>query len=128
MYYVYEYMGRKWPYPEKIVDMTLELQHANGLWDKDVTYCIDLDGVYSLLRSSRNAGGYRADDVKAASVRYLERAESILNDREFFFSHYTNTHILPGALAAIAECRKFYPELVKTSHPWKQTLDKSCFI
>lgn len=128
MYYFYEYMGRKWSYPEKIVDMTLMLQHANGLWDKDVTYCIDLDGVYSLLRSSRNAGGYRADDVKAACRRYLEIAERILNDREFFFSRYTNTHILPGALSAIAECQKFYPELVKTTRPWEQTLDKACFI
>jgi hypothetical protein len=128
MYYVYEYMNRKWPYPEKIVDMTLRLQHENGLWDRDVTYCIDLDGVYSLLRSSRNAGGYRTDDVKDACIRYLERAEKILNDREFFYSRYTNTHILPGALCAVAECAKFYPELVRTSRPWFETLDKACFI
>jgi hypothetical protein len=128
MYYVYEYMNREWPYPERIVDATLGLQHANGLWDKDVTYCIDLDGVYSLLRSSRNAGGYRADDVKDASVRYLERAEKILNDREFLISRYTNTHVLPGALCAVAECAKFYPELVKTVRPWIETLDKACFI
>jgi hypothetical protein len=128
MYYVYEYMGRKWPYPERVVDQTLNLQHENGFWDKDVTYCIDLDGIYSLLRSSRNAGGYRADDVKNACVRYLEAARQILNDRRFFFSRYTNTHLLPGALGAIAECHKFYPELVKTTRPWAQTLDKACFI
>ena len=128
MYFVYEYMARKWLYPEKIIDETLKLQHANGLWDRDVTYCIDLDGVYSLLRSSRNAGGYKADDVKAACLRYLETAERILNDRRFFFSRYTNTHLLPGALGAIAECQKFYPELVKTTRPWIQTLDKACFI
>jgi hypothetical protein len=128
MYFVYEYMNRKWPYPEKVIDATLKLQHANGLWDKDVTYCIDLDGVYSLLRSSRNAGEYRAVDVRGACTRYLEAAEQILNDRRFFFSRYTNSHILPGALAAIAECQKFYPGLVKTTRPWIQTLDKACFI
>ncbi len=72
MYYVYEYFGRKWRYPERIVDHTLRLQHANGLWDSDVTYCIDLDGVYCLTRSSRNAGWYRKDDVYRACLRYLE--------------------------------------------------------
>ena len=128
MYFVYEYMARKWLYPEKVIDETLKLQHANGLWDKDVTYCIDLDGVYSLLRSSRNACGYRADDVKNSCLRYLDAAEWILNDRRFFFSRYSNTHLLPGALAAIAECQKFYPGLVKTTRPWVQTLDKACFI
>lgn len=128
MYFVYEFLGRPWRYPERIVDAALKLQHANGLWDKDVTYCIDLDGIYSILRSSRNAGGYRADEVERACARYLETAARILNDREFFMTRYTNTHLLPGALAAIAECQRCYPELVKTSRPWVQTLDRACFI
>ncbi|MFW5861111.1 MAG: hypothetical protein ACOCWZ_02590 [Spirochaetota bacterium] len=128
MYYVYEYFNRQWKYPEKIVDHTLRLQHENGLWDKDVTYCIDLDGIYCLTRSSRNAGGYREKNVLEAVVRYLAGAERILNNEDFFFKKYTNSHILTGALAAIAECQKFYPHLVKTTRPWKQSLDKACFI
>ncbi|MCU0845102.1 MAG: hypothetical protein MUC76_09275 [Spirochaetes bacterium] len=128
MYYVYEYFARKWRYPEKIVDHTLRLQHSNGLWDSDVTYCIDLDGVYCLTRSSRNAGSYRKDDVYRACVRYLETAEKILNDREFFLKRYRNSHILTGALAAVAECGLFFPERVKTARPWRQSLDTACFI
>ncbi len=128
MYYIYEYRNRKWRYPEKIVDHTLRLQHANGLWDGDLTYCIDLDGIYCLTRSSRNAGGYRSDDVRNACSRYLATAEKILNDRDFFFRRYRNSHILTGALAAIAECRLWYPELVITSKPWRQSLDKACYI
>ena len=128
MYYVYEYMKREWKYPEKIVDHTLRLQHDNGLWDKDVTYCIDLDGIYSLTRSSRIAGGYRAADIEESVHRYLSTAEKILNDPEFFFARYTNSHILTGALSAIAECQLFYPDIVRTSKPWRQSLDEACFI
>ena len=128
MYYVYEFCSREWRYPERIIDHTLRLQQPNGLWDGEVSYCIDLDGIYCLTRSCRIADGYRKDDVRAAVVRYLAAAEKILTDREFFFRHYSNSHILPGALSAIAECQKLYPELVKTPRPWIQTLDRACFI
>ncbi|MBN1534332.1 MAG: hypothetical protein JXA20_16790 [Spirochaetes bacterium] len=128
MYYVYEYFKRPWMYPERIVDHSLRLQHENGLWDKDVTYCIDLDGVYNLTRSSRNAGGYRSDDVQAAVHRYLAGAERVLNDEDFFFKRYANSHILTGALGAVAECQKFYPGIVRTSKPWRQSLDRACYI
>ncbi len=128
MYYVYEWFNRKWPYPEKVVDQCIRLQHENGFWDKDVTYCIDLDGLYSMIRSSRNANWYRKDDVKQAVCRYLENASRTLNDEEFVFKNYTNSHILTGALAAIAECQKWFPELVKTAQPWKQSLDFACYI
>jgi len=128
MYYVYEWFNRKWPYPEKIVDQCLRLQHENGLWHRNVTYCIDLDGLYSMIRSSRNAKWYRKDDVEQAVHHYLEIACKTLNDGKFFFEHYQNSHILTGALAAIAECQKWFPQLVKTTQPWKQSLDFACFI
>ncbi len=128
MFYVYEWFNRKWPYPEKVVDYCIQLQHQNGLWDKDVTYCIDLDGLYSMIRSSRNANWYRKDDVKQAVIKYLKTAEKTLNDENFLFTHYSNSHRLTGALAAIAECQKWFPELVKTAQPWKQTLDYACYI
>ncbi len=128
MYFIYEAMGRPWPLPEKIVDATLSLQNENGFWDKDVSYCIDLDGIYCLTRSSRNAGRYRAKDVEAACRRYLKRAEATLNDRAFLFGRYDNSHRLPGALAAVAECALFYPDMVKSMTPWRQSLDAACFI
>ncbi|MBD3351728.1 MAG: hypothetical protein GF364_09610 [Candidatus Lokiarchaeota archaeon] len=128
MYYVYEFFNRKWPYPEKIVDECIRLQKDNGLWDKDVTYCIDLDGLYSMIRSSRNANWYRKSDVRESVEKYLETAERIFNDKEFFFQSYQNSHKLTGALNAIAECQKWFPDLVRTTKPWQQSLDKACFI
>ncbi|NIM89944.1 MAG: hypothetical protein GTO17_03245 [Candidatus Aminicenantes bacterium] len=128
MYYVYEFVKRMWPYPEKIVDHTLRLQHENGLWEKDITFCVDLDGLYCLTRSSRNANGYRKKDVELAVRKYLVTAEKIFNNEEFFYKSYQNSHRLTGALNAIAECQKFYPNLVKTTNKWRQSLDKACFI
>ena len=128
MYYVYEALQKKWAYPQKIIDHTLRLQHENGLWDKEVTYCLDLDGIYSLTRSCRNSEGYRQEDIDQAVDQYLVTASDIFNDEEFFFKHYKNSHILPGALSAIAECQKFYPQLIQTSQEWEQSLDKACFI
>ena len=128
MYYVYEWFNRQWPYPEKIVDQCIRLQHENGFWDKDVTYCIDLDGLYSMIRSSRNANWYRKDDVKQVVCKYLETASKTLNDEKFVFKKYTNSHIMTGALAAIAEFQKWFPELVKTAQPWKMPLDFACYI
>nr|MDO8114885.1 hypothetical protein [Candidatus Sigynarchaeota archaeon] len=129
MYYVYECMGRKWKYPEKVVDCTLRLQLDTGLWGQTPEfYCRDLDGLYALTRSSRNAGGYRADDVKAAVVKFLATAERTLNDRDFVLAHYPDTHHLAGALCAIAECQKFYPDIVKTARPWLMSIDKACYI
>lgn len=128
MHFVYEAAGREWPLPERVVDAALALQQDNGLWDGDVSYCIDLDGLYCLLRSSRNAGGYRGAEAEAAVHRYLTGVERTLNDREFLFSRYDNSHRLTGALSAIAECQLWFPDLVQTEVPWHQTLDSACFI
>jgi Beta-galactosidase/beta-glucuronidase len=128
MYYVYERFGRPWLYPERIVDESLRLQHANGLWDKDAPYCIDLDGLYNSIRSSEKAGGYRRGEVREAARRFLAAAEGALNDRDFLFRSYPNTHRLTGALSAIAECARAFPELVRTPRPWRQSLDSAPYI
>lgn len=139
MYLVYERFGRPWPSPDKVVDLTLALQGQNGFWDGEVSYCIDLDGIYCLTRSSRNAGlaasraasseeGYRAAEVRAACERFLERAEATLCDRDFLGASYRNSHRLPGALVAVAECARTWPGIVRTERPWVQTLDLAPWI
>jgi hypothetical protein len=128
MHYVYEARGRRWPHPERVVDAVLSLQNRRGFWDGDSPYCIDLDGVYSAIRSSRNALWYRKDDVAAACERFLAGAATLLNERDSLFALYPNSHKLPGALSAVAEVAKAFPELVTTSRPWIQTLDRACYI
>lgn len=128
MHYLYEARGRPIPHPRGVVDSCLSLQNSAGLWDKDVPYCIDLDGVYSMLRCSAAAGWYRKDDAVAACHRFLSTTAAVLNDPVRLFADYPNSHRLPGALSAVAEVARSFPDLVITERPWKQTLDRACYI
>lgn len=127
-YWVYEFIGHPLPYPEKIIDATLRLQNDLGLWDGDVSYCIDLDAIFCLTRSCRQAGGYREEDIKKALEKYVSYTIPTLNDKKFLFSQYVSAHKLTGCLEALAEVQKFYPDLVKTASPWVETLDKTPWI
>ena len=128
MFYVYAFFRRPWQHAREVVDHALRLQHANGLWDRDIPYCIDLDGLYCAARSSRLAGGYRADDVRAAAEAFLSTTARVLNDPRALVRCYPNTHRLTGALSAVAECQRAWPELVRTARPWTQSLDIAPFI
>jgi hypothetical protein len=128
MFFLYEHYGRPWRYPERVIDHALRLQHENGFWDGEYTYCIDLDAIYSMTRSSKLAPGYRSDEIRGSVERYLTAAADLLNDRDRFLELYTNSHQLPGALAAVAECALLYPELVRSPSSWVQTLDYALYI
>jgi len=127
-YWVYEFMGHPFPHPEKIIDATLSLQNDLGLWDGEVSYCIDLDAMFCLLRSCKQAGGYRKEDIQKAVKKYLRHVIPTLNDKRFLFEQYTSAHKLTGCLEAIAEIQKHYPRLVETRVPWQETLDITPWI
>lgn len=124
MHFLYEHARRAWRYPEAAIDHCLRLQQPNGFWDGETSYCIDLDALYVMTRSSRIAGGYRATEIRASAERYLESAAALFNEPDRVAAAYPVSHPLPGALAAIAECARTWPGLVKTSTPWVQTLDR----
>ncbi|NVM27503.1 MAG: hypothetical protein HWN65_01565 [Candidatus Helarchaeota archaeon] len=127
-YYIYEYFKHPLPYPKQIVDWTLRLQHNNGLWDKNVPYCIDLDGVYSLARASKAANNYRKRDVERALEKTLHTIVTCLNDKEFLFKNYRNSHRLVGALAAVAEIQDYMPDRLDTPKKWRNQLDYAPYI
>jgi len=127
-YWIYEFMDRPIPYPEKVIDSTLQLQNRFGLWDNEVSYCIDLDAVFSLLRCQTQLNGYRKADIMQAIIKYLDYTIPSLNDNEYLNSHYSNTHKLTGCLGAIAEIYKFLPELFDPSIKFIQSLDITPWI
>ncbi len=127
-YWIYEYLNYPLPFPKKIIDSTLYLQNDLGLWDGKVSYCIDLDAIFCLLRCQKLVHNYRDKDIKAAIIKYLDYTIPSLNNKEFLFSHYTTSHKLTGCLGAIAEIYKYYPELVDFPKPWIQTLDNTPWI
>jgi len=81
-----------------------------------------------LLRCYKQTNGYRENDIKEAIIRYLDYTIPTLNDRDFLFKRYNNTHKLTGCLEAIAEIYKFMPQLFDLTKPWIETLDIAPWI
>ena len=127
-YWIYEFLDHPIPYPEKVIDSTLKLQNKLGLWDGDVSYCIDLDAIFALTRCQRATEGYRCQDIKNAILKYLEYTIPSLNDKDFLFCRYDTSHKLTGCLGAIAEISKFYPQLFDFPKPFLETLDITPWI
>jgi hypothetical protein len=49
-YWIYEFLDHPIPYPEKVIDSTLNLHYYLGLWNEKISYCIDLDAIFCLTR------------------------------------------------------------------------------
>jgi len=143
LYYIYQFDKKQWPRPEKVVNATLQLQHDNGLFDPgwlDISYCIDLDGIYEIIRSlalmnttsttsQDSDSGINWEVAEHVCKKYLNGVHLILNSTfhtEVIYRAYT--HLLPGALAAIAECQLWFPQLVITQTKWTQVLDLAPYI
>lgn len=148
LYHIYHCFNKPWPHPQKVVDTTLSIQNkSTGMWlpfgpDK-LSNCIDLDGVYALTRSSQLAGDsavqpYRWGDVEAACALYVKTAHAQLSDPYNVLQGgwSENSHLIHGALFAVAECAAWFPGMVKTVRPWRRAglgaaaadvNNKSCF-
>jgi hypothetical protein len=136
LYHVHECFGKAWPHPTSVVDATLASQDpASGMWRTGEQYpvslwsgipsnCIDLDGVHSMARSSRLAGGYRWADVEQACKLYLASAHAQLTNETMVLGRSAawaqESHLLHGALSAVAECATWFPHLVRTVRPWRR--------
>jgi hypothetical protein len=55
-----------------------------------------------------------------------------LNDESALLGKHSlvgkNTHQLPALIGAVAECRKHFPQMIKTTRPWKACLDQVPYI
>ena len=94
----------------------------------NVSYCIDLDAIFSLLRCENQLNGYRIKEITQAIIKYLDYTIPTLNDKDFLFNHYTSAHKLTGCLGAIAEIYKFRPLLFDSSIKFNQSLDITPWI
>lgn len=124
MYWVYHHQGRPLLCPGRIVDATLALQRPGGLFGAPPAFCRELDGVWTLIHASDQAGGYRASEVRAACRRCLEAVVAVLNDPELLRRRYLSSHRLVGALQSVAAVQGRYPELLDTPVPLRCVVDR----
>jgi len=129
--WIYEAMGRPFPYPEAIIDSTLSLQRPSGLY-KDHPFCIDLDANFCLVRSFLQLSSTRQEIYRERVYRAAERNfEAIVKalTTQPLEEIYDDSHGLPGALAALVECTKLpsfkYGEALSE---WQHPLDKAWWL
>lgn len=127
-HWIYEFMNHPFPYPERAIDATLQLQNEKGTWHKDFSYCIDLDAIFFLTRCCEQTNGFKREEIEASLTKYFDYVCSKMNDREFLFENYDSAHKLTGYVCAMAELYKFMPEKFHLPKPWVQTLDITPWI
>ena len=127
-YWIYEFLGRPIPFPEKVIDSTLFLQNELGTWDTPYSYCIDLDAIFCLTRCCKQTKGYKKEEIRNAIVKYLDYMIDKINDKNFLYQNYKSAHTLTGFLCAIAEIYKFMPQILNLKREWIQTLDITPWI
>jgi hypothetical protein len=107
-FWVYESLDRPFPYPEETIQSTLQLQRPDGLY-ADHPFCIDLDADFCLIRSYLQLSEERQETYRESVYRSVEdnfeAVISRLTERPLS-QIYSDSHGLPGALAALVECTK----------------------
>jgi hypothetical protein len=129
--WIYEAMSRPFPYPEPVILSTLQLQRQDGLY-KDHPFCIDLDGNFCIVRSYLQLPKSQQSAYTKKVHQSLEASfQGIVSHltRKPFEEIYSDSHGLPGALAALVECAKLpdfkYADSLKAfQHP----LDRVCWL
>lgn len=126
-FWIYDALGRPFPYPETVVKATLSLQRADGLY-KDHPFCIDLDGNFCTIRAYLQLPEaqqvYYQEQVYHSAEKNFEAIIQALTTMPLT-TIYKDSHGLPGALAALVECTILpgfkYGELLVN---WRHPLDK----
>ena len=130
-FWIYEALARPFPYPAQVIESTTSLQKTSGLY-KNHPFCIDLDGNFCIIRSFLQL-------PKSQQQTYQRQAHQSINANFRGVVHaltqqpleqiYTDSHGLPGALAALAECAKL-PNFEHAEHlaGWQNPFDKAWWL
>lgn len=130
-FWIYEARQRPFPYPEKIIPATISLQKESGLY-KNHPFCIDLDGNFCVIRSylqltSDKQQKWQTAVYHSAAHNFNSIIGTLL--ARPFIEIYSNSHDLPGALAALVECAQlpgFSIDL--TLQGWQNPFDTVCWL
>lgn len=125
-----EYARMPLRYPEKIIDLCLELYHSNEIghdFGHDIGF-ISIDWVYAITRSLRQTG-YRRTDCITALKEYAEKYVDWLYSIDYK-SHdkFNDLHMLFGTSCALAELQSALPGELQSRKPLRLVLDRRPFI
>lgn len=126
-WWIYQKYNVSLPKPENAIHSILSLQKPSGLF-KGYPFCIDFDGVNGLCTALLQIESQSNRSLKISVITAVEKAqEGILNFllQCDFETIYSDSHGLPGALAAIKECARISQfSVVRDPVLWNNVLDK----
>ena len=138
VFFVEQFSSHPWALPETVHSTALSMQHAeSGLWGSPtrggLPTFIDLDGVYQVIRSAVQLGNPAQlwAAARGSCDAFLDASALVLNDATTLFSadgFAANSHMIVGAVAGVAECARWFPDLVRTRRAWRQGLDVAPYI
>jgi hypothetical protein len=102
---IYEHHGRWFPYPERVIDSILAMQHPDGKWLSFGNY-LDLDALYGLKYMSSLAPQYRRADIREATRRH---GRGLTQQWPTFLARKPDLHVLLGALGAFGLLQQLLP-------------------
>ena len=128
----HEHAHQPIPYPERIIDSCIDMinkEHSNHPKFMKMIGFVEIDWLYCINRSRRQAPTYRADEVQAA----IEKFAAIFTD--YLLSIDTRTdegindlHMLFGTMCALAELQEALPGVIVTDKPLRLVLNRRPFI
>jgi hypothetical protein len=75
---IYEHHGRRFPYPERVIDSVIALQLPNGRWHTTDWFFamnyLELDALYALQLMKQWAPGYRTGDIAKTVEKFAKTA------------------------------------------------------
>lgn len=118
---IYEHHGRTFPYPDKLIDSTLDLQVEPGCWlDRGGSFhmnYLELDALYALRFGMRYADGYRTADIMAAVERFAEGVEKHWPAVSAAHAHQ-HPHSVEANMGCFGLLQQFLPERFPDDQTW----------
>eukprot|EP00730_Choanoeca_flexa_P013886 TRINITY_DN5835_c0_g2_i1.p1 TRINITY_DN5835_c0_g2~~TRINITY_DN5835_c0_g2_i1.p1 ORF type:complete len:367 (+),score=74.88 TRINITY_DN5835_c0_g2_i1:155-1255(+) len=132
LYFVYNWLDQAWPYPNASMTTSASMQGKYGGWSGSaIPGYMDIDGLYQTVRPAAAIGTDNAQAIaQRACSAFLPTLHKSLTSLDTLLGSTLakNTHQLPALVGAVAECAKWFPDMVVTRRPWRQCLDYAPFI
>eukprot|EP00035_Acanthoeca_spectabilis_P031851 m.16006 g.16006 ORF g.16006 m.16006 type:complete len:439 (+) comp4996_c0_seq1:3417-4733(+) len=122
-------VGTPWPYNRTLQSLALSLQSPNGSWGGGaVSGYMNVDAIYQITRSLPSNPD-RTAAARAACDKYLATAVPTMSSlASFVVLTKGTTHEAAAPIAAVAECTKWFPDLVVSDRPWRFSGDYAPFL
>ena len=111
---IYQHHGRKFPYPERVIDSILALQKPDGSWLSYGNY-MELDALYGLAYMSSLAPQYRRPDILDAARRH---GHGLAEQWPAYLERKPDLHVLLGAVGAFGLLQQLLPETFVDDARW----------